>query len=226
MARELGPRLSGDKVRFEVRRSGEPMTLDVTLGPRPPRDQREFDFGRIPEPLPRPVDGDLPLDLGPRDVFGAIRGQLLGVRTSPVTEDVRQRLALRELAGAVVVSRVVGSPAERAGIPLDAVIVAVDGQPVRSPSDLARLIVASGHGREVEIAYLARGERHVAKVRLAELAAANDTVPGRPENGIRPQAAPLVPDDAPSQRVELLERRVRELEQRVQDLERLLRQPG
>ena len=173
MARELEPRISGDRVRFEVRRSGESLTLDVTLGRRPPRDQREFEFGRIPEPPPGPLDRGLPLEFGPRDVFGATRGQLLGVRTAPVTEEVRQRLALREPAGAVVVSRVVGSPAERAGIPLDALIVAVEGQPVTSPSDLARLIVAAGPGREVEVSYIARGERHVAKVKLADLVASS-----------------------------------------------------
>ena len=143
-----------------------------------------------------------------------------------MTEEVRQRLALREPAGAVVVSRVVGSPAERAGIPLDAVIVAVEGQPVTSPADLARLIVAAGPGREVEIAYIARGESTVAKVKLADLVAASGAVPGRRLDEVRPQTAPLAPADAAAQRIELLERSVRELEQRVQDLERLLRQRG
>ncbi len=224
MARELGPRLSGDKLRVEIQRSGEPMTLEVTLGRRPPRDEREFEFGRIPERMPAPVDRDTPLDFGPREALGAMRGQLLGVRTAPVTEEVRQRLSLREPVGAVVVSRVVGSPAERAGIPLDAVIVAVQRQPVTSPSDLARLIVAAGPGREIEIAYIARGEQHVANVKLAVATASLDTIPGGQPKEL---AQPILPaHGGDDQRIERLEGRVRELEQRVQELERLLRQRG
>ncbi len=225
MAREIGPRLSGDQVRFEVRRSGEPMTLDVTLGRRPPRDEREFEFGRIPERMPAPVNRDTPLDFGPREAFGATRGQLLGVRTAPVTEEVRQRLSLREPVGAVVVSRVVGSPAERAGIPLDAVIVAVEAQPVTSPSDLARLIVAAGRDREIEIAYVARGEQHVAKVKLGEATASLGAIPADQPMGLARPAVPT-PRGAVDQRIELLEGHVGELQQRVQELERLLRQRG
>ena len=149
----------------------------------------------------------------------------MGVRTVPVNEDVRQRLGLRESRGAVVVSRVVGSPAERAGIPLDAVIIAVNDQPVDSPLDLARLIGAAGPGRDVEVTFVVNREEHKATIRLSELAAGDAAMPGGllPEGAIEP--IPFAPG-AERERVELLERRVRELEQRVQELERLLRQRG
>jgi S1-C subfamily serine protease len=224
LARELQPRLPGDKVVFEVTRDGEPLTIDVTLGRRPSRDQRQFEFGRIPERLPGPVSGDTPFDFGPREGIGASRGQLLGVRTAPVTEEVRQRLALREPRGAVVVSRVVGSPAERAGIPLDAVIIAVDGQPVGSPLDLARLIAAAGPGGNVEVTFVANGDQRKTTVRLTELAGDDVAMPARslPDGA----SGSILPGNAERERAELLERRVRELEHRVQELERLLRQRG
>ena len=78
MARELEPRLTGDKVRFEVHRSGEPLTLDVTLARRPPRDRREFEFGRIPEPLPGPVERDVPIEFGSREGFGTTARPTVG----------------------------------------------------------------------------------------------------------------------------------------------------
>jgi S1-C subfamily serine protease len=225
LGRALEPHAAGDKLRFEVNRAGEPLTIEVTLGRRPPRDQRQFEFGRIPERMPGPAVGDTPSDVGPVEGIGSPRGQLLGVRTAPVTEEVRQRLALRDPAGAIVVSRVVGSPAERAGIPLDAVIIAVNDQPVASPFDLARLIGAAGPGKEVAISFFAAGEERTVTVRLADTAGIERALPGRAAPFDQSEPIPI-PGNVDRDRINLLERRVRELEQRVQELERLLRQRG
>jgi predicted metalloprotease with PDZ domain len=224
LGRALEPRSAGDKLRFEVSRAGEPLTMEVTLGRRPPRDQRQFEFGRIPERMPGAF-GDAPIDVGPVEGAGLPRSQLLGVRTAPVTEEVRQRLAVREPTGAVVVSRVVGSPAERAGIPLDAVIFAVNDQPVASPLDLARLIGAAGPGKEVAISFFAAGEERTVTVRLAEIPGIAGAIPGRAPPVDQAEPMPI-PANADRDRINLLERRVRELELRVQELERLLRQRG
>jgi predicted metalloprotease with PDZ domain len=224
LGRALEPRSAGDILRFEVNRAGEPMTMEVMLGRRPPRDQRQFEFGRIPERLPGAV-GDPQIDVGPVEGTGSPRGQLLGVRTAPVTEELRQRLGLRELTGAVVVSRVVSSPAERAGIPLDAVVIAVNDQRVASPYDLARLIGAAGPGKEVAISFIAAGEERTVTVKLADLTAIGGALPDRAMTVDQSEPMPI-PAHADPERINLLERRVRELEQRVQELERFLRQRG
>jgi predicted metalloprotease with PDZ domain len=112
-----------------------------------------------------------------------------------------------------VVSRVVGSPAERAGIPLDALIVAVDGQPVASPSDLAQLIAAAGPGKEVELSYYVQGEM---RKTIVTLASASGPPTATYQSPI--VSAPPPPSAEPSRaadRIEQLERRIRELEQRV-----------
>jgi S1-C subfamily serine protease len=225
LGRMLEPRSAGDKLRFEINRAGEPLNMEVTLGRRPPREQRQLEFGRIPERMPMPSVGDTPIDVGPAEGIGSPRGQLLGVRTAPVTEEVRQRLAIRSPAGAVVVSRVVGSPAERAGIPLDAVIFAVNDQPVASPLDLARFVAAAGPGKEVAISYIAAGEERTVTVRLADIAGIAGVLPDRATPVDQAEPMPI-PANADRKRINLLEQRVRELEQRVQELERLLRQRG
>jgi C-terminal processing protease CtpA/Prc len=226
MARALETRFAGDKLRFEVTRERQPLTIDVTLGRRPPRDQRQFEFGRIPERLPGPIAGDTPLDFDSREGLGSPRGQLLGVRTAPVTEEVRLRLGVRHPAGAVVVSRVVGSPAEQAGIPLDAVIIAVNDQPVNSPLDLARWIGAAGPGKDVAISFIARGEEQTVTVRLADVAGQVRPLSDRPAPNDTSELIPGVRGNGERERFDLLERRVRELERRLQELERLMRQRG
>jgi serine protease Do len=152
---------------------------------------------------------------------------LLGIRSGPVTEQTRVRLGVPQAGGALVVARVVGSPADRAGIPLDSVIVAFDGRPIGSPTDLARFVSAAGAGKEVEIDYYIGSERRKATVTLAN--APQTARPANPAPGPDPISAPrpleLDPQEtqAPQARIEQLERQLRELEQRVQELERALR---
>jgi membrane-associated protease RseP (regulator of RpoE activity) len=233
MGAQLQPRGAGEKIRFEVRRGGGTQTLEVELGRRPARDERPFEFGRIPERLPEPPgpippagDAAKPLPnerpLMP-DIASTPRSQLLGIRTAPVTEAVRLRLGIPDIAGARVVSRVVGSPADKAGIPLEAVIVAVDEQPVASPADLARLISAAGAGNAVELTYLAGGQQRSVRVTLAGDAGQVDaTPPGEPRGLPGPFDRQFAPAPSAAERIELLERRIRELELRVQELERAL----
>jgi predicted metalloprotease with PDZ domain len=224
MAAQLQPHTAGEQVRFEVRRGDELREIDVTLGIRPLRAEQPFEFGPLPAgsaepPAVAPPDELVP-PLAPSSVAPhlgrplAARGQLLGIRTGVVTQEVRRRLGLPRPAGARVVSRTVGSPAEQAGIPLEAVIVAVDDQPVSSPVDLARLIEAAGPGKEIELAYYAGGEQRSTRVRLAAVgeSPADPRRPARPLDELQ-NSAEL------ADRIEQLERRIRDLEERLEKLE-------
>lgn len=178
-----------------------------------------------PRPLPRL--GALLDTLG----VGTQRRALLGVRTQPVTEETRRRLNLPSTAGALVVARTAGSPAEAAGIPLDAVVVAVNGAPVETPNDLLRLVSQAGQGAQIDVTYLAGGETRQAKVVLQETANAAASAP--PRNAPLP-AAPAPLDDratppatdraassaADRAEIDALQHRVQELEQRIDQLER------
>jgi hypothetical protein len=235
MASQVQPHPAGAKVRFEVRRGDVTRTLEAELGRRPARGERPFDFGRIPERLPEPQGGVPPVGDAPAlrpnvrppatGVVPAPRGQLLGIRTAPVSEELRQRLRLPDVAGARVISRVVGSPADKAGIPLDAVIVAVDDQPVASPAELAQQIGAAGAGKEVELRYHFGGGLHTVRVALADGVAArtiDGTFPGDARVLPMPLDERFAPAPGASDRIEQLERRIRELELRVQELEKAL----
>jgi membrane-associated protease RseP (regulator of RpoE activity) len=179
-----------------------------------------------PRPLPRL--GALLDSLG----VTTPRRALLGVRTQPITEDARRRLNLQSTAGALVVSRTAGSPAEAAGIPLDSVIVAVNGAPVETPNDLLRLVSQAGPGAQIDVSYIAGGEGRQAKVTLQEAATAGSTAPPRTTTQLPVAPTPLddraptprVASDAanPADRAEIdaLKHRVQELEQRIDQLEK------
>jgi len=236
MASQVQPRPAGAKVRFEVRRGDVTRTLEAELGRRPARGERPFDFGRIPERLPEPQGGVPPVGDAPAllpnvrppatgVVPAAPRGQLLGIRTAPVSEDFRQRIRLPDIAGARVISRVVGSPADKAAIPLDAVIVAVNNQPVASPAELAQRISAAGAGKEVELTYQFGGGLHTVRVALADGVterAIDGPFPGDPRAHFRPLDEQLALQPGAADRIEQLERRIRELELRLQELEKAL----
>jgi hypothetical protein len=115
------------------------------------------------QPLPPPIESV------PRNV-PARAG--LGIRLGPVTEAVvrEQRLAVRR--GAVITAIEQGSAADRAGLPIGAVIVALDGRRVDHPDDLVQAVQASRPGTDVELTYYDRNKLARKKVHLAAIAPA------------------------------------------------------
>jgi len=201
---QLGPMPPGSKVRMGVERGGAQIEVEVTLGQRPPPEQRRFGhFG--------PIDGDLEL---PAPLEEPRRRQLLGVRCSVLTDQARRVLGTPALQGAVVIEITPGSPADLAGIPSEAVIVGVDGKPVTRPSDLSRLVLEAGPGKEIELEYYSRRTLFKRKIVLAAALPVE-----RP-----PQLPPPRPPDANNplaqlqQRVQLLERRLTAIEAKLQQL--------
>jgi membrane-associated protease RseP (regulator of RpoE activity) len=246
MSAAIGSLPPGSEIAFDVERNGQKQQIRVTLGARPPVAERRFEqFGPVTEtlpppsapgpaatgPAPGPIASEPPVLGGPRPVprgnaaevprVDSGRRPILGVRTQTVSEDIRRRLRLPSASGALVASRTLGSPAEKAGIPLDSVIVAVNGAPVESPLDLARLISQAGAHAQVEIAYIFDGETRRARVVLEEPRSA---APVPPLGGPLPAAPAPMPDGpAPSNTdktdLDTLQHRVQELEERVRQLE-------
>jgi S1-C subfamily serine protease len=202
-AAAVGQSLAGDKLLFEVARNQERHRLKVTLGHRPPLAQRPVeDFGRIPDDAPQT---DRPM-------------ALLGVVVDEVTAEVQEALGLKEARGAVVLRVLPGSAAQKAQVPVEAVIVAIDEEAVESPDDLRRLVAQAGPGAEITLSYHDQGEQTERKVRLA------DAVAGPPPLVTEPAEQEPPPDGASDQeRIALLEQRVQELEMRLLAMERLLR---
>ena len=189
----------GKVLRFTIERSGKPHAVELKLGRRPPVAERRFPtFGPIGEPEP-------------------LRTAQLGVRVDACDEKAATRAGAPAASGALVIGVSAGSPAAAAGIPPQAVIVAVDGNDIESPDDLKKFIAKTRPGQEVKVDFYSRGELLERNVRLAEAR------PLAPVDGL-PAEMPEASGEALSdrQRIEHLERRVRELEARIAEFERFL----
>jgi membrane-associated protease RseP (regulator of RpoE activity) len=82
----------------------------------------------------------------------------LGVETAPADEALRSQLALPEGQGLVVRSVEAPSPAEKAGLEPNDVILTVDGQPVATPDDLRKQIADKAE-KAVSVVLLRGGKR-------------------------------------------------------------------
>jgi C-terminal processing protease CtpA/Prc len=199
----VGKSHAGGLLVFEVQRDAERYRYKVTLARRPAATER-------PDVVPGfspPPDAEPPMGL-------------LGVVVEEVTSDVQRELKLAAARGAVVVGLAPGGAAQEAGVPLDAVILAVDDEPIDAPDDLGRLVASAGPGAEVTLSYSHRGKLHERTLRLAK---PNPALP--PLLTAPVEEEPVTPgeDEAPAQeRIMRLEQRVFELEARLAALERLL----
>lgn len=116
----------------------------------------------------------------------------LGIHVGPITDELQrtQRLAVRR--GAVVASVERGSPAERAGLPVGAIIVAFDGRRIDRPEDLIDAVQQSRPGQEVELTYYDRDRLSRKRLSLGNAPAGflPPTGPARPLPAPAPAAVP------------------------------------
>ncbi|MFT3907136.1 MAG: trypsin-like peptidase domain-containing protein [Steroidobacteraceae bacterium] len=82
---------------------------------------------------------------------GSVRRGLLGVSVTTITPDMASALGLTDTPGVIVSQVLPGSAAARAGVLSGDVIVALDGRPVGSNSELLRHIAARAPGDRVQI---------------------------------------------------------------------------
>jgi membrane-associated protease RseP (regulator of RpoE activity) len=238
MRRVLSQLPAGADVRFYVDREGLLKERDVKLSPRPARGEREREFGVIGEPLPIPGEANLtpvptpgssagPIAATPGDVYipapAAPDRASLGIRSVPPTELDRAQHGLPNLRGALVLSIAAGSPAHLAGIPLHAVVVAIDGQSIAGPTDLARKIATYEPGQEIEVSYYYKREHLRRRVVLADTNEVDSgeqfVTDGAATNSFGNAAGG---SQAGNDRVATLEREIDSLNRRVEELERTI----
>ena len=90
--------------------------------------------------------------------YGSVKRGQLGVSMYTVTPDIAHSLGPPSVVGALVSQVVDGSPAARAGIRTGDVITAVNGQPVKSNSELRNTIGLLRVGDKVDIGLLRDGK--------------------------------------------------------------------
>lgn len=151
----------------------------------------------------------------------------LGVQTIPVTETDRWELDLPHRRGALVTAVTIGSAADKIDLPVNAVIVALDGKAISNPTDLARRMGLLSPHQEVEVSYYVRGELLRKRTHLTDGAESTPIVAkaGSPDaiapHVIVPPPAPAPPPAAADQpeRIKQLEAEVAALKARLEKLE-------
>jgi serine protease Do/serine protease DegQ len=90
--------------------------------------------------------------------YGAVRRGQLGVSLHTVTPDIAHSLGLASAVGALVSQVVEGSPADKAGLRVGDVITSVNGQPVKSNSELRNAIGLLHVGDRMDIGLMRDGK--------------------------------------------------------------------
>jgi len=98
---------------------------------------------------------------------GKVERGWLGVTIQAVTEDLARTYGLTEPRGALVSSVNPASPAEKAGLKAEDVVLAADGRPIEDNGSLSRYIASRAPGSPVRLEVLrAGGERRTLTVTL------------------------------------------------------------
>ena len=116
--------------------------------------------------IPASIAKDVVSDL--RDDGTVTRGWL-GVRIQSITPEIAEATGLEEPEGALVTEPQSGSPADDAGIAAGDAIVAVNGNAVEDPRDLARTIAGRSPGESVDLTVYRNGNSREISVTLGNL---------------------------------------------------------
>ncbi len=100
---------------------------------------------------------------------GSVVRGWLGVEIQGVTKDIADSLNLSSDNGALVAQPQDGSPAANAGIKAGDVILAVNGDSVKNPRDLALKISNMAPGSKVTVTYWRDGAKHDVNIALGKL---------------------------------------------------------
>jgi serine protease Do len=97
---------------------------------------------------------------------GKVTRGWMGVTINPVSEDVAATYGLSEGGGAYVSSVTPGSPAEKAGLQPEDVVLAADGRAIKDNSDLSRYIASRSPGTPVSLDIVRGKDRKKVSVTL------------------------------------------------------------
>jgi serine protease Do len=87
---------------------------------------------------------------------GKVTRGWLGVSIDRVTENTARSYGLKETGGAVINEVTPGSPADKAGVQPEDLVVAVDGHPIQDNGDLSRYIGQQAPGKTVRLQIVRR----------------------------------------------------------------------
>ncbi|MEZ4600683.1 MAG: DegQ family serine endoprotease [Syntrophotaleaceae bacterium] len=132
-----------------------------------------------------------------RELGRVVRGWL-GVTVQALTEDLADSFGLENSNGALVTDVSHGSPADQAGIQRGDVVLALNGEPLTSMSDLPRQVAAMPVGQSAEIRLFRDGRIRDVTVRIGELKTVEEPVAEEPvaETGLGLTLGDITPEAA------------------------------
>ncbi|MEG9498807.1 Do family serine endopeptidase [Mannheimia indoligenes] len=98
--------------------------------------------------------------------FGEVKRGMLGIKGGELNADLAKEFNISTQQGAFVSEVLPESAAAKAGFKAGDVITEINGQKIRSFSELRAKVATSGVGKEIELTYLRDGKEEKAKVTL------------------------------------------------------------
>lgn len=98
--------------------------------------------------------------------FGEVKRGLLGIKGGELNADLAKAFNISAQQGAFVSEVLEDSAAAKAGLKAGDVIIALNGQKIRSFAELRAKVATTGAGKEIEVTYLRDGKQEKAKVTL------------------------------------------------------------
>jgi serine protease Do len=89
---------------------------------------------------------------------GKVARGWLGIQIQPVSEDMAKTFKMKEAKGALISQVTPGSPAEKAGLKVEDVVVVADGREIVDNGDLSRYVASQAPGKVVDLQVLRDGE--------------------------------------------------------------------
>jgi serine protease Do len=100
---------------------------------------------------------------------GAVSRGWIGVKIQNITPEIAESMGLKSTKGALVSQPQRGGPADAAGLKAGDVVVAVNGEKIDGPRDLARRIAALGPKKSADIVFLRGGAEKSVRLTLGAL---------------------------------------------------------
>jgi serine protease DegQ len=118
--------------------------------------------------------------------YGEVKRGRIGVAIQDLTPDLARAMSTQHTTGAVIARVEAGSPAERAGLRSGDLVIAANGVPIRSGTQLRNTIGLSRIGDQVDLTVDRRGAEQRVSVSIAQASAASASTPS-PRQRAQPQ---------------------------------------